>query len=151
MDDLPNIYPPKPDYVRPWIFLAARLRALIRLAGVNANVYEAPPQGAMATPALIVTPADPWVIEGDEKTPMQNHREQYRVTCVVPSSDPGGAVETLYNLACLVMQGLDTRGWWWIGVTGLIRIDSGGVQYLGVNMLVGHSVSDLPVVQPQQS
>ncbi len=104
----------------------------------------------MAVPCYIVAPGDPWIIEGDEKTPMQHHREQYLITAVAPASDPDGAINTLYDMAALVMAGFDQRGWWWIGVSGPIRIDSGGVQYLGVTIRAGHSVDNtmLPVIPP---
>ena len=132
----------------PWEFLALRIAVVLRLHNVAANVYKAPPS-QIAVPAVVVTPGDPWMAENSAEEPFTRWREQYLLTALAPHADPASAILTLYQIVTALMDGIDTRGWWWIGVSGLTRVDSGGGQFLGVTMRVGHSV-DQQLAEPKE-
>jgi hypothetical protein len=119
--------------VEPRDVLAAILEQLAIDAGVEVNVYGAPP-AIVAVPALMVRPDNPWR-DLTARLPFQKIGERYVVLAIIHAgADPGSLVDTLRALVLLVEKVQDGNPWQWTETSGIVPVSEGGIDYLAATV-----------------
>lgn len=95
--------------VRPWEDLAGLIVEALAPEPAGVNVYPTP-TSKMATPAIVVNPADPWVTR--DGGGFDFVVEHYLALCLVNPSDPASGTRLLYRMGWIVLEAVPGGGAW---------------------------------------
>ena len=126
----------------PWDQLAQQLLDLIDAQApedrVDGNVYaQAPASGALAVPAWVIRPDNPWQ-ELNERKSFTRTVERYAIVCVVQAS--ADAADLLRRMTILARRA--DSPWSWQRTDGIVQATEGGIDYLAATVRMEYTAAE---------